>query len=872
MRAVFDASCNNSGPSLNECLYPGPNLLSKIFNILLRFRFNVIGILADIKQAFLNIEISKEHQDFLRFLWFENTSTDENVRVVVFRFLRVVFGVTSSPFLLNGTIRHHLKYYLNMHRDFVEKFLEDLYVDDTTSGVASVDEGKVFYRKAKMILSEAGFDLRKWTTNNVKLQNYFDAQENIKVESKFQKIDDTTYLESQLPFSKNKFKRVLGVSWDQERDEFVFQFKDPVSLARSLEPTKRNILKISASFYDPLGFISPVTAMVKQIFQILCKDKIEWDEKISDEVKVTWEQFLCDIENMREVRVRRFSFVQPEEKILSVELVGFCDSSSHIYCGVVYLRVVTTVGIRVSFLAAKTKVAPLKPISIPKLELLSCVLLCKLLSQVVETLQSRLKIGEIVCFSDSEVALCWIKGKEKSWKPWVENRVVEIRNVVGREKWFHVSGKINPADTPTRFCRVDVFKEWYKGPELLYEENLCLERFDVSKKLDEVNNVVSKEVKTCVSSFNVCSEVISSVAQNVVIEHIYYSNCSCLISQDEKLVNNVHNVIDIYKYSSLKKLIIVTCYVLKFIKMLHGKYEMKKRNDVGLNNITVDEYKYALDVWIKNEQYILQKELNYEKLKGSLKLFTDDNGFLRLKGRFANSLMDYDRKYPLILRSNDSQFTKLVIADAHEKVLHHGVESTLDNIRSRFWIIKGRKTVKLVLRKCIVCKRYQAKPALPPETPDLPDFRTYISTNCFQVTGLDYAGPLYVKNYERDSASKVYILLFTCASSRAIHLELTPDMKTSAFKRAFQRFISRRGTPDVVVSDNFKTFKSAEIKKFMVVRQIRQKFILPASPWWDGFYERLQGSYFGPANGEFRRPKDSKKIEFAGLENSFAGP
>ena len=107
-RAVFDASCGSDGPSLNDCLYSGPNLLSEIFDILLRFRFSFIAILADINQAFLNVEISKEHRDFLRLLWYENNNLESDAKLMVYKFLKLIFGVTNSSFLLNGTIRHHL--------------------------------------------------------------------------------------------------------------------------------------------------------------------------------------------------------------------------------------------------------------------------------------------------------------------------------------------------------------------------------------------------------------------------------------------------------------------------------------------------------------------------------------------------------------------------------------------------------------------------------------------------------------------------------------------------------------------------------------------------------------------------------------------
>ena len=167
---------------LNDCLYSGRNLLLKKFYILLRFRFNFIAILVDIKQAFLNVEISKEHRGFLSFLLrYENVNSESDAKLIVYRFLRVVFGVTSSPFLLNGTIMHHLFKYLSCHQQFVKRLLEDLYVDDVTSGTKTIERRKGFYEKAKSILSEAGFDLRKWVTNDSKLQKFFDSQDLVKL-------------------------------------------------------------------------------------------------------------------------------------------------------------------------------------------------------------------------------------------------------------------------------------------------------------------------------------------------------------------------------------------------------------------------------------------------------------------------------------------------------------------------------------------------------------------------------------------------------------------------------------------------------------------------------------------------------------------
>lgn len=202
IRIVFDASCKINEPSLNECLYSGPNMLGKIFDILLRFSLHKIAFTADIKQAFLNVGIHAEHQDFLRFLWY-----DSNNDIVIYRFLRAVFGVTSSPFLLNATIRQHLDKFKTGLEEFVEKFLTSLYVDDEASGCESVSGAKEFYLKAVEIMSKAGLELRKWRSNNKELQAFFDERTtNTKCYH-----NDKTFSDSQLGQKTLSSKKDLGM-------------------------------------------------------------------------------------------------------------------------------------------------------------------------------------------------------------------------------------------------------------------------------------------------------------------------------------------------------------------------------------------------------------------------------------------------------------------------------------------------------------------------------------------------------------------------------------------------------------------------------------------------------------------------------------
>jgi hypothetical protein len=238
-------------------------------------------------------------------------------------------------------------------------------------------------------------------------------------------------------------KTVLGVTWDTLTDEFVFQFDEFLEKCAVPKRTKQNLLSVSASIFDPLGFIAPVTT----IFQLLCKDKLDWDDLIPQKLALVWNRFLEELKCVREVRQPRFVLYSIFPSGSRVELHGFCDSSTEVYCAVVYLRLIHNDCVNVYFVAAKTKVAPLKTV---RLELLGCMLLSKLVAEVVEGIRDRVKLDDIVCWSDSAVVLCWIKGKERGWEPWVENRVVAIRKVVARDQWKFIKGELNPADVPTR--------------------------------------------------------------------------------------------------------------------------------------------------------------------------------------------------------------------------------------------------------------------------------------------------------------------------------------------------------------------------------------------------------------------------------------
>ena len=571
IRAVFDASCKVNGPSLNECLYPGPNLLLKIFDVLLRFRFNRIVMIADIKQAFLNVGISEERRDFLRFLWFD---IGQENKLILFRFCRAVFGVTSSPFLLNATIKHHLSKSKSSNLGcIVEKIVDDLYLDDLISGCESVEEGKFYYENAKILMTNAGFDLRKWISNDAELSEYLRSKESSVDDYKESNGDDVTYFDA-ASGRVDENTTVLGIRWDRQSDQVIFDFITLLTKCHTMKNTKRELLSVAATVFDPLGMVAPVTARIKIIFQLLCKDNLSWDEKIPQNILLVWNSFISELSAMKEIRIPRY--VLPFEKCDHFELHGFCDSSKEAYCAVLYLRSVINDTVTMHFLASKTKVAPLKELSIPRLELLGCLLLSNLLRDVTNALRKRVVVKNVVCWSDSRVSLAWIRGKERSWKPWVENRVVEIRKVVGREKWNYVKSECNPADIPTRSAKSlnECFDSlWFNGPSFLLDNSYIDPSLPVG--IPSPSGDILKEAK---KSFLGGDDVTTNMT---------------ITDSDKKSVNTcLSEIVDIHRFSCLDKLVNVTAYVFRFINNLKRSLLNKRqeKNDI----ISVDEYREAL--------------------------------------------------------------------------------------------------------------------------------------------------------------------------------------------------------------------------------------------------------------------------------------
>ena len=236
----------------------------------------------------MNIEIDPEHRDFLRFLWIDDLDK-ENPEVMVMRFARVVFGVSSSPFILNPTIRHHLNTCLPVDSALARELLKSLYVDDYVSGDGDVDSAFVLSKKIKLCLKSGGFNMRKWNSNSERLLRALQEDEAFRED--FDKSDEYGVKEEKESFSKSVFKqstekeqKVLGVLWNPTQDELIYDLYNTLEDVDAQPATRRLILSTATKCFDPLGLMAPIILQFKIMFQKLCKDGKDWDELLDTDL------------------------------------------------------------------------------------------------------------------------------------------------------------------------------------------------------------------------------------------------------------------------------------------------------------------------------------------------------------------------------------------------------------------------------------------------------------------------------------------------------------------------------------------------------------------------------------------------------------
>ena len=451
IRIVFDASARTStGTTLNEQFMIGPTVHSPLIDVLLRFRKFKIAMTTDVSRMYRAVLLPEEQRDLHRFFWRESS----NEALQEYRMTRLTFGVSASPFAANMAVKRNA---IDLEKEYpqaAEAVFESFYVDDGLVGAETKKEARELQGQLQGLFGRGGFLLRKWKASDEGVLS--EVPDHLKDVNLNQEIREN-----------ERFTKVLGIEWNSELDAF-HPLVYPSSSNKLL--TKRNLVSEIAKIYDILGWCSPTIIKMKILLQRVWEHGTGWDEVVPSKVEIAWNRWRRELPALRDHLIPRYYF-KNDDVVKSCELHGFCDASESAYAAVVYIRSVYENGeVHLSLVAAKTKVAPVKRLTIPRLELCGALILSRLLRHCATVL--KVSMESVYAWVDSLVVLSWLSGNPRRFKTFVGNRVSEIMDLIPPGHWNHVQGSDNPADCASRGLYPKELKNhetWWYGPRWLRE-------------------------------------------------------------------------------------------------------------------------------------------------------------------------------------------------------------------------------------------------------------------------------------------------------------------------------------------------------------------------------------------------------------------
>ncbi|XP_066592932.1 uncharacterized protein [Prorops nasuta] len=792
VRVVFDASAKvRTGKSLNETLMVGPTIQNSIFEHILRFRQFKYVLIADIEKMYRQILVHKDDRKYQKILWRKNGS------IKTFELNTVTFGVSSAPFLAIRTLHQLAEDEALRYPKGSFNLKNRMYVDDLITGANSIQDLQEIRNEIIDILKEGGFNIRQWVSNNA------------------QALNDLTKdsIHFNLLMDKESELKTLGIYWNNKIDQMSYKVNS-IQLTSNL--TKRNILSQVAKIYDPLGLLGPIIMYAKCIMQWLWKCKISWDEPVPNEIRSKWYSFSQQFHMIENISIERYAIV---DNPCNIELHGFCDASQYGYGACIYIKTKNTQGeSKCQLLCAKSRVAPIKELTIPRLELCAASILAKLYQDTIKVID--LKPNDIFLWSDSMIVIHWINMQASKLKPFVANRVTSILKMTLASWWCHVASENNPADALSRGQMPKEFvnnQKWFTGP-------LYIKRQEFARPTH-------------------------SICRIDVIPEIRKTTCLSTTTSNPEFFGT---------FSSYRRLIHVTAWCLRFrrLNVYKGLLSVQETNEAEIRILNLIQAN------------VFNAEIKCIKKCGELKgnrlsffcPFIDNKDLLRIGGRLEKADIQFSAKHPIILPSRH-HVTDLIIRECHIRNHHAGIQTTLGILRQKFWILDGKNQVRHIIRKCIRCIRFRADTNTY-QMANLPKVRIQ-DARPFKSVGIDYCGPFYLKEkkYRNRNKVKTYASMFICMVTRAVHIEIVTEMTTQAFLAALKRFVSRRGVPSDIYSDNGPNFIGAknelqelyllhheesfktETNNYALSKGINWHFSVPLTPHFGGIWEAAVKTY-----------------------------
>ena len=855
VRPVFNGAMKFKGKSLNDATLAGPKLINDLPEVPLNFRRERVCLSCDVREMFLQIGLFPEDQKFHHFFWSESGQAED---IREYQWVKHIFGNAGSPCVAIFVIKNHAENRRDRYPKASYVVTHATVVDDNICSqpdeatmIETVKELKEFY-------SEMGMKVAKFMSNSPAV---------LATLSEDEKAPDLDIADLQASTLTTPTLKALGVFYSSRPDVFSFRKELPEAPKRTW--TKRQILSYYASLFDPLGLIMPVVIHARIIFQRLWVRPYGWDDDITEEDLQEWNAWLQQVPNFPHFRIPRCLLdTSHNSPVMTRSLHIFVDASEAAFSAVAYQLCIYLNGDKSSrMVASRAKLAPLKAVTIPRLELMGAVLGKELSSLCLKVLQQ----DEVFFWTDSQNVLCWLHSEDRNLQKFVANRIAKIQKATDVLSWRWIESESNPADLASRGKLAgELVKDtlWWEGP---------IDAMMNPPKAGKPNEVPATAKEECRRG-----ELFTFMAAQ---------------ERERQTVQAPGQVIDASRIGSWTKLVRTTAFCKRYIenlrkkatksrttvKVTHQKLEPRGVLSVRKYNpplstvvppLTTEEIKWAEDHIIQTCQWEafpedMKRLVNLGAVAPKSKLnrlrpCLDKNGIMRTAGRLRSSEnLPEDMKCPIIL-PRKNHVSQLIIRHYHTKVLKHtaGTSHTLAELNQKYWTIGGRSEVRRILEQCTPCGRKNAK-AKQQEMAPLPEHR-YLPEKTrvwpFYHTGVDAAGPFEVNlgrgTRKNQALHKRYFIIFSCSVFRCVHFEMVSGLSSDVFLQCFSRFLARRPRPRFINSDNGGNFEGAEA----IIRELHTNlkakhselskefediswtFNTPLTPHQGGHYERLIGS------------------------------